>query len=239
MTWQPSEPRAARAAEEPLVLLRRASTTACPSTTGARIEQVLAERPRPGPDRAPLRVLPGRRRCPRECWRGDQRPVLHDRCRGPVWIGRTPKGVLYAHGGVAGGHSLYVKDKTLRYAFNWIGTHLQDLVADRAADPGPTCAGAEFAMTGPSQDPAMPGSRGPSASTWTRSRSARARSPPSPGTSAWSATASARAATVPHRSPPTTPHRSVHRGDHRQGGRRCVRRPICGPRGPGSSMVVD
>ena len=41
------------------------------------------------------------------------------------------EGVLYAHGGVAGGHSLYVKDKRLKYAFNWVGTHLQTIEADR------------------------------------------------------------------------------------------------------------
>ena len=46
------------------------------------------------------------------------------------------QGVLYAHGGVAGGHSLYVKDGRLRYAFNWVGTHLQEVVADREITPG-------------------------------------------------------------------------------------------------------
>lgn len=32
------------------------------------------------------------------------------------------EGVVYAHGGIAGGHSLYVKNRRLRYAFNWVGT---------------------------------------------------------------------------------------------------------------------
>ena len=30
------------------------------------------------------------------------------------------EGVLYAHGGVAGGHSFYIKDRKLHYAFNWL-----------------------------------------------------------------------------------------------------------------------
>ena len=46
------------------------------------------------------------------------------------------QGVLYAHGGVAGGHSLYVKDKKLRYTFNWLGTKLYDIVADTRDQPG-------------------------------------------------------------------------------------------------------
>ena len=40
--------------------------------------------------------------------------------------------MLFAHGGVAGGHSLYVKDGRLRYTFNWVGTHLQEIVAEGA-----------------------------------------------------------------------------------------------------------
>ena len=40
------------------------------------------------------------------------------------------EGVLFAHGGVAGGHSFYLKDKKLRYTFNWIGTRMFDVVAD-------------------------------------------------------------------------------------------------------------
>ena len=39
--------------------------------------------------------------------------------------------MIWAAGGVPGGHSLYVKDGRLRYTFNWIGTTLQDVVADR------------------------------------------------------------------------------------------------------------
>ena len=47
------------------------------------------------------------------------------------------QGVLWAAGGVAGGHALYVKDNKLRYTFNWIGSHYQDVVASANIAAGP------------------------------------------------------------------------------------------------------
>ncbi|MEW2119444.1 hypothetical protein AB0945_30515 [Streptomyces sp. NPDC005474] len=70
------------------------------------------------------------------------------------------EGVLYAHGGVAGGHSLYVKDHRLHYAYNWVGTHLQVVDADREIPPGKHVLTAEFAATSRNADPAMPGAAG-------------------------------------------------------------------------------
>ena len=70
------------------------------------------------------------------------------------------EGVLYAHGGVAGGHSLYLKDKKVHYAFNWIGTRLQNVVAERDITPGRHVVTAEFSLAGPSPDAAMPGFAG-------------------------------------------------------------------------------
>jgi arylsulfatase len=69
-------------------------------------------------------------------------------------------GVIYAHGGVCGGHSLYVKDQRLRYTYNWLGTHVQDIVADRALEPGAHVVSVDFAATGPSTDPDQPGAAG-------------------------------------------------------------------------------
>ena len=69
-------------------------------------------------------------------------------------------GVLYAHGGVMGGHSLYLKDRRLHYDFNWVGTHLQEVVADRDITPGRHVFTAEFVLSGKSDDPAMPGFAG-------------------------------------------------------------------------------
>jgi arylsulfatase A-like enzyme len=70
------------------------------------------------------------------------------------------EGVLYAHGGVAGGHSLYIKNRRLRYTFNWVGTHFQDVVADREITAGDHLYVAEFSLKGPSENPEMPGFAG-------------------------------------------------------------------------------
>jgi arylsulfatase len=70
------------------------------------------------------------------------------------------EGVLWAAGGVPGGHSLYLKDGRLRYTFNWVGSKLQDVVADREVTAGPHVFTAEFVAAGPSADPAMAGCAG-------------------------------------------------------------------------------
>ncbi|RRR84094.1 arylsulfatase [Streptomyces sp. RP5T] len=70
------------------------------------------------------------------------------------------EGVLYAHGGVAGGHSFYVKDHRLHYAYNWVGSRLQVVDADQDIPPGKHVLTAEFAASGRSADPAMPGTEG-------------------------------------------------------------------------------
>ena len=74
--------------------------------------------------------------------------------------GPETEGVLYAHGGVAGGHSLYIRDQRLRYTFNWVGTHLQEIVADRDITPGQHVYSAEFTVKGKNEDPSMPGFAG-------------------------------------------------------------------------------
>ncbi|MFF3607694.1 sulfatase-like hydrolase/transferase [Streptomyces sp. NPDC002463] len=70
------------------------------------------------------------------------------------------EGVVYAHGGIAGGHSLYVKNQRLHYAFNWVGTHLQHVESDREITPGRHVLTAEFTASGRNADPAMPGTAG-------------------------------------------------------------------------------
>ena len=107
-----------------------------------------------------IRLLPGLRRCTGGGRRADHRPLLHDRGRRRDRFDRRARASSIAHGGVAGGHSLYVKDGRLRYAFNWVGTHIQDVVADRDVAPGRHIFTAEFAMKGKSEDPAMPGFAG-------------------------------------------------------------------------------
>ena len=150
------EPRTARGDEEPVVLLRRhlqrpAARRPHRARAGARRAPARGARPRP------VRLLPRTApTCP-------SRPGVAINGRsytiaaGVELDSADAEGVLYAHGGVAGGHSLYVKDRRLHYAFNWIGTHLQDVVADRELTPGRHVLTAEFAGEGPSADPAMPG----------------------------------------------------------------------------------
>ncbi|MEI6622969.1 MAG: arylsulfatase [Actinomycetes bacterium] len=70
------------------------------------------------------------------------------------------EGVLYAHGGVAGGHSLYIKDQRVRYVFNWVGTYLQVVESDRPITEGSHVVTAEFVATGRNEDPVMPGAKG-------------------------------------------------------------------------------
>jgi arylsulfatase len=70
------------------------------------------------------------------------------------------EGVLFAHGGVVGGHSLYVQNRRVTYVFNWVGTVLQTITADRDLTPGNHVITAEFTATGRSDDPAMPGATG-------------------------------------------------------------------------------
>lgn len=70
------------------------------------------------------------------------------------------RGVLYAHGGVAGGHSLFVRDQRLHYHYNWIGSEIQRIASDREISPGRHVLTAEFALRGKSGDPKRPGFTG-------------------------------------------------------------------------------
>jgi arylsulfatase A-like enzyme len=62
----------------------------------------------------------------------------------------TPEaeGVLFAHGGVAGGHSLYVKDGRAHYVYNWLGERVQTVSSPDPLPTGKRVVTAEFSMTG-------------------------------------------------------------------------------------------
>jgi len=62
------------------------------------------------------------------------------------------QGVLFAHGGVAGGHALYLKDGRLQYVYNWLGERIQTVQAPDPVTPGAHVLTAEFVKTG--DDPA-------------------------------------------------------------------------------------
>ena len=57
-------------------------------------------------------------------------------------------GVLFAQGGVTGGHSLYIKDKKLHYLYNWLGEKFQKISSDIEISPGKHTFTAEFVKTG-------------------------------------------------------------------------------------------
>ncbi len=123
------------------------------------LEQVLAERPHGAPDRGRYVFYPNSADVPESAG-----PAINGRsytiAAGVEVESEDVEGVIWAAGGVPGGHSLYVKDRTLRYTFNWIGTTLQDVVADRPLEVGAHVCSAEFVASGPSTDPNMPGMAG-------------------------------------------------------------------------------
>ena len=58
------------------------------------------------------------------------------------------EGVLFAHGGVAGGHSLYLQAGRLHYTYNWLAEEHQHVTSDRPVEPGRHLFTAEFDKTG-------------------------------------------------------------------------------------------
>jgi arylsulfatase len=58
------------------------------------------------------------------------------------------EGVLFAHGGSAGGHALYIQDGHLHYTYNWLAEEFQNVSSDRAVEPGRHLLVAEFKKTG-------------------------------------------------------------------------------------------
>jgi hypothetical protein len=62
----------------------------------------------------------------------------------------TPEaeGVLFAHGGVGGGHSLYVKDGRAHYVYNWLGERVQTVTSPDPLATGKHVVTAEFNKTG-------------------------------------------------------------------------------------------
>jgi arylsulfatase A-like enzyme len=66
----------------------------------------------------------------------------------------TPEaeGVLFAHGGVAGGHSLFLKDGRLHYVYNWLGERVQTISSPDPFPTGTHVLSAEFSQTGGDAD---------------------------------------------------------------------------------------
>ena len=62
----------------------------------------------------------------------------------------TPEaeGVLFAHGGVAGGHALFIREGRLHYVYNWLGERIQTVRSEGPVSVGTHVLTAEFQMTG-------------------------------------------------------------------------------------------
>lgn len=62
------------------------------------------------------------------------------------------EGVLFAHGGVAGGHSLFLRDGHLHYVYNWLGERIQSVTSASPVGEGRRVLTAEFSKTGDDQE---------------------------------------------------------------------------------------
>jgi arylsulfatase len=123
------------------------------------LEQALADRPRGTPDRDRYVYFPDCAAVPEQS--GVQiSGRSYTLAAGVRVTSPEAEGVLYAHGGVAGGHSLYIKDRRLHYAFNWVGSHLQEIHGQQDIPVGEHVLTAEFVATSRSTDPTMPGAAG-------------------------------------------------------------------------------
>lgn len=123
------------------------------------LEQVLAERPHGTPARDQYIYYPDCATVP------EQSAVVFAGRSYTITAGvnvESPdaEGVLFAQGGVAGGHSLYVQNRRVHYAFNWVGTYMQTVDATVDLSPGKHLITAEFTATGRNEDPQMPGASG-------------------------------------------------------------------------------
>lgn len=58
------------------------------------------------------------------------------------------EGVLFAQGGAAGGHSLYLQDGRLHYVYNWLGENVQKISSDDGITEGRHVFSAEFHKDG-------------------------------------------------------------------------------------------
>lgn len=58
------------------------------------------------------------------------------------------QGVLFAHGGRFGGHSLYIHDRRLHYVYNWLGEDEQKVTSNKCIPTGRHTFGARFDLTG-------------------------------------------------------------------------------------------
>src|SRR5262249_32417304 len=59
-------------------------------------------------------------------------------------------GVLFSHGSAFGGHALYVKDRKLKYVYNFVGSKVQTVESSKDVPTGKVILGASFVREGDS-----------------------------------------------------------------------------------------
>ena len=189
-----------------------ASTRGCPSTTAARLEQVLAERPRRRPGAGPVRLLPRLRRRARVGRTGDPGALVHHRRRRAPRHGRRRGRALRRRRRAR-------RPQPLREG-RPASLHVQ---LDRHGPPGrgrrpgahrgqPRARRRVLRRRAEWRPVDARHGRGTDAVRRRRCRSPRAGSSPSPGTSASPATASASGATAHRRCRPSTRRPSAFTG---------------------------
>jgi len=62
--------------------------------------------------------------------------------------GAKTEGVIFSHGSLFGGHSLFIKDHKLHYVYNWLGETDQVIVSDAEIPAGDCVLGVSFDKTG-------------------------------------------------------------------------------------------
>lgn len=111
------------------------------------LELISTPRPQPSRPRSRYVYYPGTAEVP-ESVAVNIRRRSYTIAAGAVIDGPEAQGVLFAHGGVGGGHSLYIADGRLHYVYNWLGDVIQKISSSSTVPAGRHAFTAEFAMDG-------------------------------------------------------------------------------------------
>jgi arylsulfatase len=117
------------------------------------MEILTSDRPQPSPPRNRYIYYPDTADIP-ESVAVNIRRRSYTIAAGAVLDSADAEGVLFAHGGFPGGHSLYLKDGKLHYVYNWLGEKIQTVTSTRSIEAGRHLFVAEFDKTGDDPDTA-------------------------------------------------------------------------------------
>ncbi|HEX5938179.1 MAG TPA: arylsulfatase [Actinomycetota bacterium] len=111
------------------------------------LEIIMSERPQPSPPRDRYVYYPNTADVP-ESVAVNVRRRSYTIAAGVTLDRQDAEGVLFAHGGTGGGHSLYLRERRLHYTYNWLGEKIQTVSSDREISTGKHVLTAEFHKTG-------------------------------------------------------------------------------------------